>query len=225
MQHKATSLQEDEARTTQILEDKVWQKSEKALVIVKAAQKVFVNHGYFAATTDMLQQEAGVSKSTLYQYYKSKEGMFLAVVAWTCENSIKNVQLGKIEANNVRDRLLDLGKKHYAILLNEEFLSLFRVVIEVSLFFPKACKNFYTTWKTEFGSVLKKILVDAAHKGEINLKESELTHAEELFYSLLRGEFFIQLLLFPQSLPGDEKVSAWIELSVDRFLAAYRPAP
>lgn len=37
----------------------------KALTVLRAARNVFLTHG-FSATTDMIQREAGVSKSTVY---------------------------------------------------------------------------------------------------------------------------------------------------------------
>jgi AcrR family transcriptional regulator len=40
---------------------------------------VFLANGFSAATTDMIQQAAGVSKSTVYSHYPNKEALFAAV--------------------------------------------------------------------------------------------------------------------------------------------------
>lgn len=223
MQDTAQALSGNETDQNAIADINVWEKSEKALVMVRAAQKIFFSHGFFAATTDMIQKEAGVSKSTLYQYYKSKEGMFIAVIAWTCKNRIRHVQMDKLLGENVRERLFDLGEKFFTVLLNEEAMALYRIVIEVSQFFPRVSDFFYKTWKQVFFPPLANILVGAAQKGEICLMESEVPQAAELFYSMIRGEIFVKLLLFPQNEPDDRQVSAWIAFSVDKFLAAYRP--
>src|SRR3546814_9810578 len=42
----------------------------KALTVLRAARTVFLTHGFSAATTDMIQREAGVSKSTVYAHYE-----------------------------------------------------------------------------------------------------------------------------------------------------------
>ena len=42
--------------------------------ILGAALKVFSEAGYSGATMDAVALEAGLSKPTLYQYFKSKEG-------------------------------------------------------------------------------------------------------------------------------------------------------
>src|SRR3546814_1070545 len=45
----------------------------KALTVLRAARNIFLTHGFSAATTDMIQREAGVSKSTVYAHYANKE--------------------------------------------------------------------------------------------------------------------------------------------------------
>src|SRR3954452_10089027 len=49
--------------------------------ILAAAQKMFLQQGYLATSTDALLAEAGIaSKETLYRYYPSKEELFTAVL-------------------------------------------------------------------------------------------------------------------------------------------------
>src|SRR6266849_6609548 len=49
--------------------------------ILAAAQKMFLQQGYLATSTDALLTEAGIaSKETLYRYYASKEELFTAVL-------------------------------------------------------------------------------------------------------------------------------------------------
>src|SRR5262245_57727955 len=52
-----------ESRTTQILD---------------AAAHLFAKHGYAEADTQLLADELGVGKGTLYRYFRSKEALFLA---------------------------------------------------------------------------------------------------------------------------------------------------
>ena len=42
--------------------------TEKQLTVLLAASDVFLEHGFSAATTDMIQQRAGVSKATVYAF-------------------------------------------------------------------------------------------------------------------------------------------------------------
>ncbi|KOQ92535.1 TetR/AcrR family transcriptional regulator, partial [Pluralibacter gergoviae] len=58
--------------------------SAKAQKVLAGAKSIFLARGYSAATTDMIQQAAGVSKSTVYAYYPNKEALFTAVVEQQC---------------------------------------------------------------------------------------------------------------------------------------------
>lgn len=48
--------------------------------ILDAALKLFAAHGYSGADTQVLADELGVGKGTLYRYFSSKERLFLAAV-------------------------------------------------------------------------------------------------------------------------------------------------
>ncbi|MFP4104463.1 MAG: TetR/AcrR family transcriptional regulator [Phycisphaerae bacterium] len=44
--------------------------------ILRAAENVFVAHGYAAATMDQVAADAGISKGSLYNYFEGKEDLF-----------------------------------------------------------------------------------------------------------------------------------------------------
>jgi AcrR family transcriptional regulator len=48
--------------------------------ILAAASTVFARHGFDATTVDLIAQEAGVAKGTLYLYYPSKAAIYSAAV-------------------------------------------------------------------------------------------------------------------------------------------------
>jgi AcrR family transcriptional regulator len=48
--------------------------------ILTAARSVFARHGFDATTVDLIAQEAGVAKGTLYLYYPSKAAIYSAAV-------------------------------------------------------------------------------------------------------------------------------------------------
>jgi len=48
--------------------------------ILRAAEQVYAEHGLAGARTDAIAAAAGVNKALLYYYFKSKEGLYQAVV-------------------------------------------------------------------------------------------------------------------------------------------------
>src|SRR5437867_4688042 len=48
--------------------------------ILEAAARLFAQHGYADTDTQLLADELGVGKGTLYRYFASKQDLFLAAV-------------------------------------------------------------------------------------------------------------------------------------------------
>lgn len=55
-------------------------KSKKRAVIINGAEDVFLTMGYELASMDKIAAEAGVSKRTVYNHFKSKENLFEVIV-------------------------------------------------------------------------------------------------------------------------------------------------
>lgn len=58
--------------------------SAKRRQIVEGARKVFLDRGFDAASMGDIAKGAGVSKGTLYVYFKNKEELFGAIVQQEC---------------------------------------------------------------------------------------------------------------------------------------------
>src|SRR4029450_5310788 len=56
--------------------------------IARVAKAVFAERGYQQATLEEIAQRAGMSKATIYLYYKNKDNLFLQVVEKLVETAI-----------------------------------------------------------------------------------------------------------------------------------------
>src|SRR5215831_14541705 len=54
---------------------------DRRVAIVKAARRVFAEHGFRGTTTRALAQAAGVSEALLFQHFPSKEALYAAMLA------------------------------------------------------------------------------------------------------------------------------------------------
>lgn len=218
----STADERDTLAQTTEREVPVWETSKKALTIVQAAQKVFFEHGYAAATTDMLQREAGVSKSTLYQYFRNKEGMFIAMVKWTCSTYFNAVRYDIVTGDSLEEQLKNVAAAYLTLLLETDSASLFKVCVEGSKISPHLGELFYACGPEVFKNVVMRILTQAAERGEFSVRAEETESAATLFASMARGEIFLLHLLNPEKTFPEKQIHDWIDLSVKRFLAAYR---
>lgn len=67
------------------------QKEDRRQRILQAAREHFVAHGVDAATIDAIAADAGVSAVTVYNYYGTKLGLLLALVAESDERLVREV--------------------------------------------------------------------------------------------------------------------------------------
>lgn len=74
--------------------------------ILDAAFKVFSARGYHNTTVDDIAQEAGISKGTCYQYFTSKEDIFIATMERTLDTLLAEAQAAAVES---QDALIRMG--------------------------------------------------------------------------------------------------------------------
>ncbi|AEG01374.1 TetR/AcrR family transcriptional regulator [Methylomonas methanica] len=56
--------------------------SSKQALIVETAYRLFKQNGFYATGVDIIMQEAGISKRTLYKYFRTKNELIAAVLAY-----------------------------------------------------------------------------------------------------------------------------------------------
>lgn len=193
----------------------------KARQVLRAAADVFLAHGYSAASTDMIQHEAGVSKSTVYAHYANKEVLFVAVIEAECAALAQTLRGIRFQPGGLRQTLMAQGRAYLDILLSPRGLALFRVVAAEAPRFPQLARSFYLAGPRVIAAMLAEQLGQAARAGEIDVTTVGLDAAASLFSSLLRGEAQLQCLTHPLAMPSAAQIDQWVELAVATFLRAY----
>lgn len=119
--------------------------------ILAGAQRVFLEQGFAAASTDVIAREAGVSKRTLYAYYPSKEELFADVLR---ELTVDNPQTRVLESvqlvdpsstEELREALYMLARKLMTTIMETDYLALLRTIIADSHRFPEISEIFRST--------------------------------------------------------------------------------
>ena len=67
--------------------------SAKRRQIVDGARAVFLSRGFDAASMNDIARAAGVSKGTLYVYFRHKEQLFEAIVDQECEAQAEGISI------------------------------------------------------------------------------------------------------------------------------------
>ena len=101
--------------------------------IINAAYNVFTNKGYHKTTMDDVANEVGVSKASLYSYFKSKEEILQTVTKKTLNLSFTNFFDNKDSLDSLEDLYKYSVKFEDEIHLNFEMTSLSSHNKEISI--------------------------------------------------------------------------------------------
>jgi TetR/AcrR family transcriptional regulator, mexJK operon transcriptional repressor len=196
--------------------------SEKARVVLAGARSVFLANGFSAATTDMIQQAAGVSKSTVYSHYPNKEALFVAVVEAECELFLKTIPKPEFKGKSFADILSAMAQAYLEVVLSRDGLALYRAIVSEAPRFPELGRRFYLAGPGAMNNIVADTLEAAASKGEVDLGGMGLDSAAALFVNMVRGEAQIQCLMHPDSKASPAQRDRWAKDAVTAFLRAFQ---
>lgn len=195
--------------------------SGKARQILSAAKKIFMQHGYGAASMDMVAREAGVSKATLYAHYTSKERLFAVMVNETCLVQSNLLEPGVLDTLDFREALHQIGTRFVNLLLSGEGLAIHRVVVAETLRFPELGQAFYDYGPRVMLARLTAFLTRGIESGAIAL--TDVTLAAQQFIGLLKGDLHLKALLGLQTEFTEAEKRRVVDAAVEVFLTAFTP--
>lgn len=107
--------------------------------ILRAAKKVMLLKSYTGATMDDIASEAGISKPTIYQYFRTKDELFVELIeplirslATKLDNIGTDIEAGKYSSG--RDIVTDVYNVYYDTFESDpDLFKLFNIFLQVGL--------------------------------------------------------------------------------------------
>ena len=106
---------------------------------------MFLAQGFDAASMNDIARAAGVSKGTLYVYFKHKEQLFEAIIEQECEGQAEGIFDLDPNDHDVEAVLTRLGNAYARFLCRPEKASAIRTVIAIADRMPDLGRKFYET--------------------------------------------------------------------------------
>lgn len=181
--------------------------------ILRAATRAFLEHGFRAATMDLVAREAGVSKVTVYSHFKNKEGLFGAIIddmAGRLVGRIDRFALGDVRPEIA---LREVGRRYLDLALASSSLALHRLVVAEAARFKRLGHVIYRSGPTQLVDGLADYL---ARQRSLQIEDPRL--AAEQFFGMVLGHAQLSLLLGAR--PARE-VRAGIGRSVDHAVRLF----
>lgn len=193
-------------------------------VIVEAAASVFLEMGYEGASMNEVTRRTGGSKTTLYNYFSSKEALFAAVVECYSmshlANAVTTLQKQVTDAQSLRSTLLRFSESVLTVLTNDATaLAVYRMVVGESGR-SDVGKIFYESGPQQCVDALSHVLQTAMGLGLLREADPALRASQLLSLTTVECERRIyQMTPDPLKL---EQINLMAEAAVDMFLNGAR---
>jgi len=187
--------------------------------ILEGASHVFLIQGFDGASMGAIAQQAGVSKGTLYVYFKSKEELFAAIVE---DQRLQHAQQLFVfdPDEEIAAALTRVGKEFIDFLCRPGILSSVRLVTAIAHRMPAMGNNFYCTGPAMGVARLKGYLESQVAAGILEPHDCEVAAAQ--FMDSCSSLIFKPMLFHAIEQPEPALVDRVVRMAVQTYLRAWQ---
>ena len=162
----------------------------------------------------------GVSKGTLYVYFRHKEQLFEAIVDQECEAQAEGIFDLDPSDHDVEAVLTRLGLAYVRFLCRPEKASAIRTVIAIAERMPELGRRFYESGPARGIARLAAYIAAQVEAGVLVVEDSEIAAAQlmEAYQAMI---FKSMVFNFVRE-PSQQQIERVVRVAVAVFLAAYR---
>lgn len=149
------------------------QKDQRKEEIIAAAGKMFAEKGYAGTLMADIAGAAGIGKGTVYEYFRSKEALFLAVFDWYMKTSREaaSISISVLTLESAADRLQALGNAmiDFVQAFNEMYSLAFEFWAASASGSPQMKARFWKVFRETyqvFRDIIAAIIRDGIDRGE-----------------------------------------------------------
>ncbi len=150
-------------------------KDQRRQALLAAALDEFFERGFTAARMDDIAARAGLSKGSLYLYFKSKEALFGALVDVYALPNVERVEAAASAAPDATTAIQSFTQLAPLLVRTSAVPKIMKILIADAPAFPDVV-NAYRRAVIERGlKVIENILRRAGETGELNIENPQLT--------------------------------------------------
>ncbi|MET3664972.1 TetR/AcrR family transcriptional regulator [Caulobacter sp. 1776] len=189
--------------------------------ILDVAAEVFLEEGYDAASMSTIAARVGGSKSTLYNYFKSKEEIFQAHIERYCDWQ-RDVMFGLLDDSaDLKTVLTNVGRRYLTNVLSDRNMRHFRLIVAAAERSPDLGKAFYEAGPRRGAAILGDFL--ARMRAEGHIRATDPVVAAHQFIGLCQNRLLKARLTNYIGEPTSAEVDTEVAAAVDTFIAAFGP--
>lgn len=140
--------------------------------VIDTARELFTQYGYKKVTMDEIALKSGVTKKTIYTYFKDKESMFEYFIKEELENMKNEIEKNKIENKPFIEKV---SNSVYKMLQYKNNSNLISNIVKESLFENSETKKFLKLYDDEIINYIEKNIEEEMKKNNIKNCDTHLT--------------------------------------------------
>jgi TetR/AcrR family transcriptional regulator, mexJK operon transcriptional repressor len=198
----------------------------KGALILDTARQMFLERGYYATSLDDVAAASGVSKTTVYNNFADKEGLFSAVVLAVTERAEQIISelAATLSADEpLAARLTAVARALAYGVLNPAVVQLRRLAIAEALRFPGIVTAYWERAPARTLALLTESFTQLAARGELDIDDPAAAAA--IFAYAVLGLYQDQALLQPSRPLDRADLDRHVSQVVAAFLRAYAVTP
>jgi AcrR family transcriptional regulator len=196
-------------------------KDERRDAIIAIGEASFAENGYAATSMSAIAARLGGSKGTLYNYFKSKEELFIAIVEKKCAQLRGFLAEAELESGgDLRAALTRIGNRFIGLVLSPQSISLYRLVTAECERFPEVGRAFFESGIRENHRRMGEFLEHAKQAGQLR-KDADTVVATEQFFDLCLAGIHRRRLWNITRHPTESEMRANVANAVNTFMRAF----
>jgi AcrR family transcriptional regulator len=187
--------------------------------ILDIARDVFMQDGFAASSMSSIAARLGGSKGTLYNYFSSKEELFIAMVQDQCDRNHALLFDFDAAGGDFIEVLRRLGERFVRIMLSDDMLDMHRLVIAEAARFPELGKALYEAGPKRGHARLSAFLRAEMHRNGLHAEDVDRAAAQLM--DLCLTNLYRQRLWNVRGAATADEIHANVDDALKTFMAAH----
>jgi AcrR family transcriptional regulator len=189
--------------------------------LINAATRVFLRDGYGLASIDKVASEAGVSTRTIYERFKNKADLLVAVIRRLVNRMATGITGADLEGLEPREALTLIARTITDRARDPDSAALFRIVATEAHRFPELALQMRENDKRCVDEALAAYLRREIKRGTLVLSDPD--KAAALFMQMVFSELHDRWLFGPHEELAQLDLTSHLHYVVDLFLLGAAP--
>jgi TetR/AcrR family transcriptional repressor of mexJK operon len=191
----------------------------KRAAILGASMDLFLKNGFTKTSMDAIAKKARVTKQTVYAHFKNKDGLFEHIIHELARKHAPPSDLLKDPNVAIETRLYEIGLAFLNMVSSKEGIAATQLVIAEAYHHQKLAQHYYESGSRRILEILGTYLEKENKRGALRI--SVPLSAASYFFAMLKGNYYLRILLNTKPKPSPGEKEAHVRECVTIFMRLF----